>query len=92
MKQINVTFFEGLFVVAMGMRFLFEPLGAMMLALGGLLTLFQNPFDHQTPSRRFLVIRRTFGMGVLTVAAALLLIAAFAPDSLGSGTFLATIR
>lgn len=92
MQRINISFLEGVLCIAVSSRFMFDPLAAMILALGGLLTLFQNPLRDNSLPRTLTITKGVFGAGALLAASVILLAGLFSQGSSAGSATLTTMK
>ena len=71
---LNLTMYEGFLLIIGGLRFIQEPLGPIIIALGGILTLFERPgaAENSSIQKTFLQIRTAVGVIAIAVSSIIL--------------------
>ena len=75
MSMFNLTMYEGFLLIIGGLRFIQEPLGAILIALGGILTLFEKPAASGNSSMRKTLLQIRTAIGVIAITASCVILA-----------------
>jgi len=75
MSMFNLTMYEGFLLIIGGLRFIQEPLGAILIAMGGILTLFEKPAPSDNSSMRKTLLQMRTAIGVIAITASCVILA-----------------